>query len=108
MAKGFEESIKELEIISKLYLNEKLEKEYKLEDLFNAQEEIVKQIIKESIINNTPSYTEEIFEKNLKNISNAFVDWRYFYETDKSGNSINIEYLKQFANALKSLIVLYK
>ena len=29
-----EESIKELEIISKLYLNEKLEKEYKLEDLF--------------------------------------------------------------------------
>lgn len=28
------ESIKELEIISKLYLNEKLEKEYKLEDLF--------------------------------------------------------------------------
>ncbi len=29
-----DESIKELEIISKLYLNEKLEKEYKLEDLF--------------------------------------------------------------------------
>ncbi len=29
-----EDSIKELEIISKLYLNEKLEKEYKLEDLF--------------------------------------------------------------------------
>ena len=29
-----ETSIKELEIISKLYLNEKLEKEYKLEDLF--------------------------------------------------------------------------
>lgn len=29
-----EESIKELEIISKLYLNEKLEKEYKLEDIF--------------------------------------------------------------------------
>lgn len=29
-----EESIKELEIVSKLYLNEKLEKEYKLEDLF--------------------------------------------------------------------------
>lgn len=28
------ESIKELEIVSKLYLNEKLEKEYKLEDLF--------------------------------------------------------------------------
>ena len=28
------EAIKELEIISKLYLNEKLEKEYKLEDLF--------------------------------------------------------------------------
>ena len=27
-------TIKELEIISKLYLNEKLEKEYKLEDLF--------------------------------------------------------------------------
>jgi len=29
-----EESIKELEIISKLYLNEKLEKEYKLEEIF--------------------------------------------------------------------------
>lgn len=29
-----DESIKELEIVSKLYLNEKLEKEYKLEDLF--------------------------------------------------------------------------
>jgi len=29
-----EESIKELEIVSKLYLNEKLEKEYKLENLF--------------------------------------------------------------------------
>lgn len=29
-----ESSMKELEIISKLYLNEKLEKEYKLEDLF--------------------------------------------------------------------------
>ena len=29
-----EASIKELEIISKLYLNEKLEKEYKLEDIF--------------------------------------------------------------------------
>ena len=29
-----ENSIKELEIISKLYLNEKLEKEYKLEDIF--------------------------------------------------------------------------
>ena len=29
-----ESSIRELEIISKLYLNEKLEKEYKLEDLF--------------------------------------------------------------------------
>ncbi len=29
-----EDSIKELEIISKLYLNEKLEKEYKLEDIF--------------------------------------------------------------------------
>ena len=29
-----EDSIKELEIISKLYLNDKLEKEYKLEDLF--------------------------------------------------------------------------
>ena len=29
-----ETSIKELEIISKLYLNEKLEKEYKLEDIF--------------------------------------------------------------------------
>lgn len=28
------ESIKELEIISKIYLNEKLEKEYKLEELF--------------------------------------------------------------------------
>ena len=29
-----EDSVKELEIISKLYLNEKLEREYKLEDLF--------------------------------------------------------------------------
>ena len=29
-----ESSIKELEIVSKLYLNEKLEKEYKLEDIF--------------------------------------------------------------------------
>ena len=29
-----EDSIKELEIVSKLYLNEKLEKEYKLEELF--------------------------------------------------------------------------
>ena len=29
-----EEAIKELEIISKLYLNDKLEKEYKLEELF--------------------------------------------------------------------------
>lgn len=29
-----EESKKELEIISKIYLNQKLEKEYKLEDLF--------------------------------------------------------------------------
>ena len=29
-----EDSIKELEIISKLYLNDKLEKEYKLEDIF--------------------------------------------------------------------------
>ena len=29
-----ENSIKELEIVSKLYLNEKLEKEYKLEELF--------------------------------------------------------------------------
>ena len=29
-----ENSIKELEIISKLYLNEKLEKEYKMEDIF--------------------------------------------------------------------------
>ena len=29
-----EDSIKELELVSKLYLNEKLEKEYKLEDLF--------------------------------------------------------------------------
>ena len=29
-----ENAIKELEIVSKLYLNEKLEKEYKLEDLF--------------------------------------------------------------------------
>lgn len=29
-----ENSVKELEIISKLYLNEKLEKEYKLEDIF--------------------------------------------------------------------------
>jgi len=30
-----ENTIKELEIVSKLYLNEKLEKEYKLEELFN-------------------------------------------------------------------------
>ena len=29
-----EDSIKELELFSKLYLNEKLEKEYKLEELF--------------------------------------------------------------------------
>ena len=29
-----EDSIKELELVSKLYLNEKLEKEYKLEELF--------------------------------------------------------------------------
>lgn len=29
-----EETIKELEIISKVYLNQKLEKEYKLEELF--------------------------------------------------------------------------
>ena len=29
-----EESIKELDLITKIYLNEKLEKEYKLEDLF--------------------------------------------------------------------------
>lgn len=29
-----EESIKELDLITKIYLNEKLEKEYKLEDLW--------------------------------------------------------------------------
>lgn len=29
-----EETIKELEIISKIYLNQKLEREYKLEDIF--------------------------------------------------------------------------
>lgn len=32
-----EESIKELEIVAKLYLNEKLEKEYKVEDLFKQK-----------------------------------------------------------------------
>ena len=29
-----DESLKELELISKIYLNEKLEKEYKLSDIF--------------------------------------------------------------------------
>ena len=29
-----EESLRELELVSKLYLNDKLEKEYKLEELF--------------------------------------------------------------------------
>ena len=81
---------------------------HKLEDLFNAQDDIVKQFVKETIIKNNLSYTDTLFEEKLKNISNSFVNWRYFYETDKSGNTIDIDFLKTFANALRLFIVFYK
>lgn len=80
--------------------------EHHLDTLFEKLDETVKRVIKETIVSNKKGYTDEIFNENLKNISNVFVDWRYYYESNKA-KPVNLEFLKIFAHALHAFIVLY-
>ena len=79
-----------------------------LKTLFDKQADVIKSVIKNSIISNMENYSESIFEHNLEEIKDVFPTWRYYYEPDKDGLSLNIEFLKLFATALHSLKELYK
>lgn len=85
-----------------------IKKEHRLNELFNKLDDTVKRIIKETIISSKEAYTSESFDMDLINISNAFVDWRYYYEPEKTGKPLNLEFLKIFAYALHRFIVVYK
>ena len=51
---------------------------------------------------------EAVFDKRLENISNAFAEWRYFYEDSHDGMTLDYEFLNFFALAMKkNLDVLY-
>ena len=79
-----------------------------IKELYDKQNDVIKDCIKDVIVSNKENYTDAIFEKNLQNIKDAFSTWRYYYEPEKDGKSLNIEFLKVFAFALHELKELYR
>lgn len=52
--------------------------------------------------------SEEHFDERLKNIFNAFVEWRYFYEYEECDLKLDFDFLKIFSYCLKQLKILYE
>lgn len=77
-----------------------LKKGHKLDQLFNA----LSHERKTQIIEATGLDSEE-FQRDLINISNAFVEWRYLYEKDDI--KIAWVFLQKLSNAVKSTFEKY-
>ena len=78
-----------------------------LSELFKEIPDSLREFIKDRMIINGGLKAEAVFDKRLENISNAFAEWRYFYEDSHDGMTLDYEFLNFFALAMKNLDVLY-
>ena len=78
--------------------NKKQCRGHKLLDLFNSLDSTVKQ----EIIKLT-EYDEEEFKILLSKHTEAFVEWRYFYERNENIN-VNIEFMKKLIDCVESIV----
>lgn len=79
-----------------------IKKIHKLDELFMCLSEEDKDNIQGIIIcilSKNDSYGIDNFNKDLKKVANAFVEWRYFYE--KSKININLEFLNALFGTLR-------
>lgn len=76
--------------------------------LFNEIPEVIRNVIKLECIRNGVATSGEAFDARLMNISNAFAEWRYFYEEDKSNLTLDLYFLKIFSFCLHELKTLYE
>lgn len=75
---------------------------HKLDELFMCLSKEDKDNIQEIIIcilSKNKSYEIDDFNKDLRKVSNAFVEWRYFYEDSKI--EINLEFLNALFGTLR-------
>ena len=74
--------------------------------IYNEYDEL--KDVKQSLMEQHCLDTDEEFDELLKNISNAFVEWRYIYE--KHGGKIHLGFLRDFQDALREACckILYK
>ena len=79
-----------------------------LKTLFDKQEDIIKEVIKSILGSKMENYSDIRFEQRLNNIKDVFITWRYYYESNKDGLCLDIEFLKLFAKVLHNLKELCK
>lgn len=85
--------------------NNSIKNVHKLDELYDNLSENDRNTIKKSVMVQLGECDETLFRTGLNNITNAFVDWRYFYENPRS---INLEFLNCLFNALLELCKKYK
>lgn len=82
-----------------------MNKEHKIEKLFNLLPDEIKDFVKQTVMINYGGMWRDPFScELLKNISDAFVEWRYSYENvgnKRASLQINIGFLTVFRNALR-------
>lgn len=79
-----------------------------LHTLFEEIPEVIRNVIRLECIQNGIASSEDGFNSRLLNISNAFAEWRYFYEDEKTDLELDLEFLKRFAFCLHEIKVFYK
>lgn len=75
---------------------------HKLKELFDLLEEEEKDVVRYAVTarlkKNNPQYNESTFDVDLKNISNTFVEWRYYYENGFQYDYTNVYFLRALAD----------
>ena len=88
-------------------------KDHKLENLYNSLDELSRNAIVDAVTKlmqrDVPNYSDIDFRSDLANNSEAFVMWRYFYESrrDKPVPSFEARFMYNLEEALKSLALFY-
>ncbi len=88
-----------------LFYDVSFKKEHKIDKLFDLLPDEIKNLVKQTVmINYGGMWTDPFGCKLLKNISDAFVEWRYSYEivgNKRASLQINIGFLTVFRDVLR-------
>jgi hypothetical protein len=77
-----------------------VKKEHRLKELYELLPEKLRDWIKLTVINHYGQWSDFLGRDYLENISNAFTDWRYSYESDRL-MSIHHGFLTTFRDTLR-------